>query len=32
MIPAATRAAIDRAHGRASAYVISDIGAISPGR
>jgi hypothetical protein len=29
---AATRDLIDRAQGRASWYVISDIGAISPGR
>jgi hypothetical protein len=32
MMPAATREPIDRAHGRVSAYVISDIGAISPAR
>src|SRR5262245_4899867 len=32
MIPAATRAPIDRAQGRVSAYVMSDIGAICPGR
>jgi hypothetical protein len=29
-VPALTRAAIERTHGRASAYVINDIGAISP--
>src|SRR5687768_9703022 len=32
MVPSATRAPTARAHGRTSLYVISDIGAISPGR
>src|SRR5688572_8390514 len=32
MAPSATLAAIDRAQGRASLYVNSDIGATSPGR
>jgi hypothetical protein len=32
IVPSLTSSLIDLAHGRTSSYVISDIGAISPGR